>query len=597
MDSSRVFSHLLLLAAVLIPQAALSRVGLGDVVAESPDLMGSSLWQELWGVTGQGVQVAIVDSDFAQYTASQLAGEVPAPAGTCNRTPDPIEDIVSDHGTMVAQVLADNAPNVEIFLIKINSASGLNLSLPCSGTNPSVTLGQFLNNNGIDIVVMSLSFITGAYFDGSHPVDQLLAGEKARGRLWFTSAGNYAESHYEATPSGFHSEEFTMTEGTEFRIYVIWDQYGALQSNYLAEVYDKNNTRIWPPVPQSPPAYPHRVVPSPTGYLTFNPANGPYRIEIDLVFGPMAPLTMLCVAPSGDGHCKFLNHTRSASMFNGQQNAGAVVVTGIDKDHWSSPVQQVYSEGPTETTPVLSKPDIASPTGVSTTTGRKFGTSFSAPAAAGLAALAKEVVPSFTPTDLHLFMIDAVIDEGAVGYDYVYGYGKSSVSSLPGPWIVPDRDGDTITDFSDNCPDKQNANQVNTDGDQDGDVCDNRCDSLGTFTSITPDSYSGQVGAIGFLWGTGFGANAFVLFDNVQQATTIEVTEYPQGEFISFTVPGLTHGAHAVSVVNPEGCRSQDVVNFEITTGGGGGCGLLGLEAILAVIGARWVSRRRRIRS
>ena len=47
-----------------------------------------------------------------------------------------------------------------------------------------------------------------------------------------------------------------------------------------------------------------------------------------------------------------------------------------------------------------------------------------------------------------------------------------NANSLP-DWCEPDRDGDTVIDVCDNCPDKPNLEQTNSDTDSLGDACDN----------------------------------------------------------------------------------------------------------------------------
>jgi len=68
-----------------------------------------------------------------------------------------------------------------------------------------------------------------------------------------------------------------------------------------------------------------------------------------------------------------------------------------------------------------------------------------------------------------------------------------------GTWLItspsnkiPDTDADGISDTSDNCPSIANANQLNTDGDAQGDACDTDDDNdsiagyLGDYQWIKP---------------------------------------------------------------------------------------------------------------
>ena len=51
-------------------------------------------------------------------------------------------------------------------------------------------------------------------------------------------------------------------------------------------------------------------------------------------------------------------------------------------------------------------------------------------------------------------------------------------------WTVPDADADGIPDNQDNCPNTSNTNQLNNDGDSEGDVCDDDDDNDGLIDSF-----------------------------------------------------------------------------------------------------------------
>ena len=92
--------------------------------------------------------------------------------------------------------------------------------------------------------------------------------------------------------------------------------------------------------------------------------------------------------------------------------------------------------------------------------------------------------------------------------------------------------------------------------------------------------------------GSGFGPGAQVRVGGV--AATAVTNLAPSS--LSFQVPtGLTTGqSYGVEVVNPEGCRSQEVVNLTIGNPPSS-CGLTGFEAFALlglVAGARRLRRR-----
>ena len=71
---------------------------------------------------------------------------------------------------------------------------------------------------------------------------------------------------------------------------------------------------------------------------------------------------------------------------------------------------------------------------------------------------------------MRLFITSLLIALAACGDD-------GGLNQLPDAPVVPDNDGDGIPNAMDNCPDAENANQVNTDGDAQGDACDDDDDN------------------------------------------------------------------------------------------------------------------------
>jgi glucose/arabinose dehydrogenase/PKD repeat protein len=149
-----------------------------------------------------------------------------------------------------------------------------------------------------------------------------------------------------------------------------------------------------------------------------------------------------------------------------------------------------------------------------------------------------------------------------------------------------DADGDGLGDSQDNCPTKANPGQEDADADLVGDVCDALCvGEPTTLSGVTPPAMGPGVTATA--QGTGFGAGAFVLLG----ATPLALSP-PPGPRTFFVPAGTPLGSHLVAVVNPEGCRSQEVVTIEVLAPGGS-CGLVGIEAVLVLSGLRGARRRR----
>ena len=152
-------------------------------------------------------------------------------------------------------------------------------------------------------------------------------------------------------------------------------------------------------------------------------------------------------------------------------------------------------------------------------------------------------------------------------------------------------DGDAAGDACDNCAAKSNGDQSDVDADGTGDTCDNAC-GYGTTTLASLSQGTASPTLFVTATGSGFGPGAQVRVGGV--AATAVTNLAPSS--LSFQVPtGLTTGqSYGVEVVNPEGCRSQEVVNLTIGNPPSS-CGLTGFEAFALlglVAGARRLRRR-----
>ena len=153
--------------------------------------------------------------------------------------------------------------------------------------------------------------------------------------------------------------------------------------------------------------------------------------------------------------------------------------------------------------------------------------------------------------------------------------------------VFGDADGDGIADPVDNCPDRPNPDQADADGDGVGDPCDDQCigNEVTSLSDISPPS--GPVGTAVGMVGTGFSPNATVTIGGLPAATSRVA-----GSLFAVVPAGLVDGPHAVVVANPEGCRTQEAVSFQVGPAAGSPCGLIGVEG-LALLGFLGWTRRR----
>jgi hypothetical protein len=160
-------------------------------------------------------------------------------------------------------------------------------------------------------------------------------------------------------------------------------------------------------------------------------------------------------------------------------------------------------------------------------------------------------------------------------------------------WVMnpmqTDQDRDRVGDNCDNCRFVENLDQADTDRDWSGDTCDSVCvdGMLTRITSVQPPAQG--AGLLVEILGTGFSPNARVEIGGLT-ASVVRA-----GAHLLATVPALpVASVQRVVVVNPEGCRSQEVVKLTINAAPPA-CGLLGFELLVAPLGlAAWRAHGRR---
>jgi subtilisin family serine protease len=388
------------------------------IQSQGVGLTGASSYHSA-GYTGSGVKVAIIDGGFAGLSSAIAAGELPSTAikidctGTaCVSTTFPSETNI--HGTAVGEIAHDMAPGAQLYLIKI--ADSLDL----------VDAKNYCVTNGIDIINHSMCYFNLNFYDGqcyySNPVCTA-DNAYANGILWVNSAGNYAQSHYEATFTDSNADKlhdtlisFAANAGDSFRAYLTWNAWPATDQDYDFLLLDssfnivaKNNdpqTGAQPPVEKI-----SCEIPKTGTYLLViykYSASANHRLE---VYSPNY----------------YLNPAVASSSLGGPADAsGALAVAAISYSNWTSGPQESFSsQGPTNDGRI--KPDISGPDFVSTYTygASAFpGTSASAPHVAGAAALILGANPTYSVAQLWNALTGSAIDMGSGGKDNIYGFGR-----------------------------------------------------------------------------------------------------------------------------------------------------------------------------
>ncbi|WP_255150683.1 S8 family serine peptidase [Halorarius halobius] len=349
-------------------------------------------------VRGDNVTVGVIDRGF-RPSDPEIAGHVGA-----YRSFDGDDEWV--HGTAVASVVADTAPNATLHLASVG---------PTTTPEEYRRAVEWLEASGADVIVDAGSYF-GQPGDGSGAVARI-AATTAEETVFVAAAGNYGNRHWEGTDDGGHGEwvSFGSEQGNalaagepmsgEVNLALRWDDSAADYDLYLMrirpgddEVVARSATR------QTGDGAPvERVdarVPRGRYYVAVqaHDASGSHELEL------------------------FTNRRLSAPVANGSITAPAtarsVLAVGAYENGSVAPFS---SRGPVgEHTGVdLVAPDSVAATSV--TDGE--GTSYAAPYVAGTAALLVARYPSLTPGQVRTILTASARDVGPAGPDVAAGNG------------------------------------------------------------------------------------------------------------------------------------------------------------------------------
>jgi PKD repeat protein/subtilisin family serine protease len=423
----------------------------GSVISEGVRLIGSEPWNRA-GLTGRGVKVGILDS-FGGYE-TLLGRELPprerVTARSFRADGKMAEDVEDNHGTAVAEIIYDIAPDSQFMLAAIDTDVAFRRA------------ADWLIDQRVDVINTSLSFYSGC-FTGPGLFEPTIAKARQNGVLWVTSAGNDGASHWEGSwrdSNGNNRHEFSGSDETltlevqlfegkvrgekkaiaVFSLYLAWEApcTGA-SDDYDLIIFPEEDpservSSDWSWRPGIPIKWISAVFstsPSLVGsVLRFSvviekkrAAASPARLDLAL------RVCAICTS------IEYQEPRGSVGIGEPRISPNAFTVGAF---HQSTGSLAPYSgRGPTKDGRI--KPDIAAPSHVSTVTYGSYasnqwgfaGTSAATPHVAGAAALVKQAFPNYTPEQIQKFLEDRAEDRGPRGKDNDWGAGQLVLGSVP----------------------------------------------------------------------------------------------------------------------------------------------------------------------
>ena len=382
------------------------------VTSEGVALIDASVYT-CSGYGGQNTRVAIIDLGFIGLAAAQANGDLPYTVITRDYTGGGIES-GTVHGTAVAEIVYDVAPQAQLYLIKIGDSVDLE------------NAKDYCISQLVRIANFSAGWFNTNFTDGTGAICDIVNSAKSGGILWVNSAGNHAQKHYQASfsdPDGDDWHEFSPGDETNYiqpsswtiDIYLTWNSWPTTNQDYDLYLYDASLNLI-----ASSTTYQTGTQP-PTEFIGVTVAPGTYYIAVKKYSATGTQKLKIFT-----GYQSLEYQTASHSLPAPADATGVMSVAAIYQARWTSGPQEGFSsQGPTNDG--RTKPDISAPDGVSSFTyGTRgfFGTSASSPHVAGAAALVLSALPGLSPDELQSYLESWAVDMGTAGKDSVYGSGR-----------------------------------------------------------------------------------------------------------------------------------------------------------------------------
>jgi PKD repeat protein len=369
------------------------------------------------GIRGNGSKVAIIDLGFSGLAQAQARGDLPYTVVQNDLTGTGLSTGIT-HGTAVAEIVYDIAPDADLYLIKIADEVDLDLAV------------TYCLTNGIDIINHSLGWYNTNFYDGTGTIADIAQRAISGGILWVNAAGNAAENHWEGVFADGNSDgwldqnvTFYATAGSPVVLFLTWNEWPQSSTDYDVYLFNPSNTLV----ASSTKHQTGTEEPTESIQLTAT-ASGLYTVRIQGTGSRSLELFNLYQSVSP---------RIAASSILAPANAGNVIAVGaVDHSlYLTGPIQPYSSQGPSNDG--RTKPDLVAPDNVATGTSPYApfpGTSGAAPHVTGAAALLLSQTPGLSEFALRTELLSQTI---AMGSANIYGNGRLSLQAPTGANLAP----------------------------------------------------------------------------------------------------------------------------------------------------------------
>lgn len=403
-------------------------------ITEGIEVFFAQDWHAM-GLTGRGVRVAVLDVGFTYYQ-DLLGSELPASVDTYFFG----DWDGTEHGTAVAEIIHDIAPDAELALYSFETE--VEFYEAC----------QAVLDNGEYLVNASIGFDNVWHADGTSGFADAVDVLTDSGVTWMAAAGNEDDNYWVGTLTDDDADGFLEMDGEELLPVYVGDGYSGASVRW-DEPFGAAAVDIDIVVLDETAGYELAV-----GEEIQDGSGDPYEwaqaetdddyVYIGLTDYSEGEAVGLKAWIYGDWELGDGWKTSTESLTLPADAEGAFAVAAVE--FWTGEAASYSSRGPTNDG--RQKPDIAAPTGVTTWSYGETGfdgTSAAAPHATGLAALILQADGDLTPAGLKQFLVDTAVDLGDAGADDTYGCGHIYADDPPAgfePDADTDVDSDTDTD-------------------------------------------------------------------------------------------------------------------------------------------------------